>query len=225
MGCCVSRGSVQTAPLDPLVVSIFGPDNAGKTCLLRALSGDFDFDTVPSVGLGQKTFMYDDVKMTFYDLGGHSKFRNVWTRFYAESWGCLFVVDSSDPARFAETKEILEGLREHKMMKGKPIVVVANKQDLPNALSSEELRKALEIPDDVPVYEAIATSVVDGKCNQGVNDATNALITTLVQNHEKLRVRVEQDMKEQEEIERKEREEKLERVRKRQAEKSEASEN
>lgn len=224
MGCCVSRGSVGTVPLDPLVVSIFGPDNAGKTCLLRALSGDFDFDTVPSVGLGQKTFMYENVKMTFYDLGGHAKFRSVWSRFYAESWGCLFVVDSSDSARFAETKEILDGLRSHKMMQGKPIVVVANKQDLPGALSGEELKKVLELPDDVPVYGAIATSVVDGKCNKGVNDATSALITVIVQNHEKLRVRVDEDTKEQEEIERKEREEKMERLRKRQEEKSDQSE-
>ena len=141
MGSCVSTQPTATIPLDEIEISIFGIDNAGKTCFLRSLAGNFDFDSVPTVGFGQESFMYDDVKLKVYDLGGNENFRSVWKRYFAEIWGFIYVVDAADPDRFEESKAQLKEMVENKMLKNKPLIVVANKQDKPNAVPAEKLKK------------------------------------------------------------------------------------
>lgn len=43
----------------------------------------------------------------------------------------MFVVDSNDRDRLAEAKEELHGILDSDEMRGVPVVVIANKQDLP----------------------------------------------------------------------------------------------
>jgi len=46
--------------------------------------------------------------------------------------GLIFVVDSSDRARMEEAREELFGILESDEMRGVPVVVLANKQDMPS---------------------------------------------------------------------------------------------
>ena len=46
--------------------------------------------------------------------------------------GLLYVVDSADRERISESREELFNIMENVEMQGKPIVVIANKQDLPS---------------------------------------------------------------------------------------------
>ena len=48
-------------------------------------------------------------------------------------------MDSCDRERIDESREELEGILEEGNMKGVPIVVLANKQDMPNAMSPAQL--------------------------------------------------------------------------------------
>lgn len=48
------------------------------------------------------------------------------------SSGLLFVVDSSDRERIAESREELFGILDSDEMREVPVVVIANKQDLPS---------------------------------------------------------------------------------------------
>ena len=148
MGCVSSQATV---PIDDIIISIFGIDNAGKTCLLRSLAGNFEFDCVPTVGLGQESFMYNDIKLTVYDLGGNAKFRSVWERFYAATWGFIWVVDASDEARINESKEALHKMIQHEFLKTKPFIVVANKQDKEGAIKAADLKKRLDLPKKIQV--------------------------------------------------------------------------
>ena len=43
----------------------------------------------------------------------------------------LFVVDAADSARFEEAKALLVQATEHECLRGKPLLILANKQDLP----------------------------------------------------------------------------------------------
>ena len=45
--------------------------------------------------------------------------------------GLIFVVDSSDRARMEEAKQELFGIVKSDQMRGVPVVVIANKQDMP----------------------------------------------------------------------------------------------
>ena len=205
-------------------ILLLGLDNAGKTTILKNLCNEDPTETSPTRGFNVKTVQADSFKFNVWDIGGQKAIRQYWDNYYEGTDALVWVVDCADEPRLEETSLELTQILADPKMANVPVLIFANKQDLPGALSGEELKKVLELPDDIPVYDATATSVVDGKCNQGVNDATSALITVIVQNHEKLRVRVDEDTKEQEEIERKEREEKMERLRKRQEEKSSQSE-
>jgi signal recognition particle receptor subunit beta len=50
--------------------------------------------------------------------------------------GVVFVVDAADGSRFAECQKVLRETIELKHLHGKPILVLANKQDLIGAASS-----------------------------------------------------------------------------------------
>ncbi|OHT03552.1 ADP-ribosylation factor family protein [Tritrichomonas foetus] len=220
MGCCASA---KTVAQEEIVISIFGLNNAGKTCLLHALNGSYDFDCVPTIGFAHATMMYDATKLTIYDLGGSAKFRSVWQRYYAFIFGFVYVVDSSDPEKFEESKKTLEGILAHPMMAGKPYVVVANKQDIDGHVSKDEIRKKLEIPEDVEIYDAIVTEVKDGKCNPGVTNSVTKLIQKILNSYDSIQKKRVADIEEQEEIEKAEHAKKLERIRSRQNEESSES--
>lgn len=223
MGCVSSSGIV---PLDDITISIFGIDNAGKTCLLRSLAGDFNFDVVPTVGLGQESFKYnDEIKLTVYDLGGSSNFRSIWTKFFPEIWGFIYVIDAADPERFEESKKTLDNMLAHKYMKKKPYIVIANKQDKEGAVPAEQLRSKLKIGRKVPVYDAVITDSKEGKMNEGVTQAIDTLVGEIVKNFEVLVKKREADMEEYKAEEDKAREEKLARIQaRREQEEKEAKE-
>lgn len=43
--------------------------------------------------------------MKFWDLGGQTELQSLWDKYYIESHGVIFIIDSSDPDRFDESKD------------------------------------------------------------------------------------------------------------------------
>ena len=209
MGCCASA---KTVAIDEITVSIFGLNNAGKTCILHALSGNYDFDCVPTIGFAQQNMMYDNTKLTIYDLGGNPKFRSVWERYYAYIFGFLYVIDSSDREKFDESKDTLEKILSHPMMAGKPYVIIANKQDIDGCATKDEIRKIFEVPENVKIYDSVAIEVKDNHCHPGVLKSLESLIEVISQKYQAIQTKRIGDMKEQEEIEKREHEEKMKRI-------------
>ncbi|KAJ3031562.1 UNVERIFIED_CONTAM: hypothetical protein HDU68_002660 [Siphonaria sp. JEL0065] len=54
------------------------------------------------------------------------------------SHGCIYVIDAADPSRFAESSEALKKVYLDSRMIGKPLVILANKQNNPSAIKSIE---------------------------------------------------------------------------------------
>lgn len=65
-------------------------------------------------------------------VGGQEKIRRLWQHYYQNTDGLIFVVDSNDQERIAEAREELHGILSSPDMSDIPIVVIANKQDLPS---------------------------------------------------------------------------------------------
>jgi len=59
--------------------------------------------------------------------------------------GLIYVIDSCDKSRFAEAYDELLNIIESDEMRGVPVVVLANKQDLPNSASCSEIAEALHL--------------------------------------------------------------------------------
>ena len=53
------------------------------------------------------------------------------------------MVDAASPERLDESKQVLGGVLRDEMVKGKPLVILANKQDQVGALSPEGVRERL----------------------------------------------------------------------------------
>ncbi|XP_032240484.1 ADP-ribosylation factor [Nematostella vectensis] len=125
-------------------IVMLGLDAAGKTTILYKLKLKETVSTIPTIGFNVETLQpTKNVTLTIWDVGGQDKIRPLWRHYFQGTEGLLFVVDSSDVLRMPEAKEELHGVLDSDEFRDVPVVVVANKQDLPNALKAGEMAKHL----------------------------------------------------------------------------------
>jgi ADP-ribosylation factor 1/2 len=62
---------------------------------------------------------------------------------YQNTQGIIYVVDCADTTRISEAREELQGILSSDEMTGAPLLVLANKQDLPNALNPARITDGL----------------------------------------------------------------------------------
>jgi len=62
--------------------------------------------------------------------------------------GLLFLIDAANPADLNLSREMLNYFQQRHQV---PIVVCANKQDLPEAQSLEVISAALQLPETIPI--------------------------------------------------------------------------
>uniref|UniRef100_A0A8C2AH19 ADP-ribosylation factor 4-like n=1 Tax=Cyprinus carpio TaxID=7962 RepID=A0A8C2AH19_CYPCA len=93
------------------------------------------------MGFNVETVEYKNICFTVWDVGGQDKIRPLWRHYFQNTQGLIFVVDSNDRERVAESAEELS-----KMVRidlDAVLLVFANKQDLPNAMAVSELTDKL----------------------------------------------------------------------------------
>jgi len=127
-----------------------GLDAAGKTSILYKLKLGEIVTTIPTIGFNVETLEYKKLRMTMWDIGGQDKIRPLWKHYYVGSHGIIFVVDSNDDERLdgrdeGSAKEELWRLLHEDELRGCPVLVYANKQDLPRAKSVMEIVERLEL--------------------------------------------------------------------------------
>jgi small GTP-binding protein len=121
-------------------VLVLGLDNAGKTAALYALKLDEPVEyTIPTIGFNIETIQMGPLSIQTWDLGGQTKLRALWPHYYEQADGIVFVVDSNDRGRVPLAREELQALMAQKELASVPFLILANKQDLPQALRREEL--------------------------------------------------------------------------------------
>ncbi|KAJ8003829.1 hypothetical protein DPEC_G00152470 [Dallia pectoralis] len=128
-------------------VILMGLDSSGKSTLLYTFQKGEVMKTTPTIGFNVTTLNVDNnTSLTVWDVGGQSKMRVNW-RYYLEGCNVLvFVVDSSDRARIREADKALKVILSDDNMKGVPLMVLANKKDLPNSMTIREVCKQLDLP-------------------------------------------------------------------------------
>ena len=124
---------------------IIGLDNAGKTTILYRLHKDEVVQTVPTVGFNVESVSYKNLKFQVWDLGGQTSLRPYWRWYYENSNAIIYVVDSTDKDRLDIARQELELMLEEEEVKGLPLLIFANKQDSPDALSESEIVNALDL--------------------------------------------------------------------------------
>eukprot|EP01012_Entosiphon_sulcatum_P031408 TRINITY_DN395_c0_g1_i2.p2 TRINITY_DN395_c0_g1~~TRINITY_DN395_c0_g1_i2.p2 ORF type:complete len:179 (+),score=50.66 TRINITY_DN395_c0_g1_i2:32-568(+) len=125
---------------------ILGLDNAGKTTFLRRLSDEDPSNTSPTQGFNIKSVQREGFKLNLWDIGGQKAIRSYWANYFDETDLLIWVVDSSDKKRLEETGTELTALLAEDKLQNVPLLVLANKQDLAEALTPAEVSEALQLP-------------------------------------------------------------------------------
>nr|QXF29062.1 Arf1d [Planomonas micra] len=120
-------------------LALVGLDNAGKTTLLYKLHLGVSVTTIPTIGFNAETVTYGRVRMNIFDVGGQEKIRPLWRQFLDGAGGVIYVVDSSDAERVTIARDELHSLLMQPSLATASVLVFANKQDMPGALSAADL--------------------------------------------------------------------------------------
>ena len=151
-------------------VVMIGLDGAGKTTLLYRLKFDQYINAVPTIGFNCErvrappmsrttdvpkssasspeevpTPSRGHVSFLVWDVGGQEKLRPLWRPYTRATDGVIFVVDSTDPhERLEEAKLELHAIMSRTAGNALvPLLVVANKQDLPLARPVDQVASLL----------------------------------------------------------------------------------
>ena len=138
-------------------VLVTGPFNAGKSTVVKNLCNTsvsidrmgttvaFDYGNVTMMGLEAEVF----------GTPGQERFEFIFKIFAREVSGILLVVDATHPEDFERARKMLELVGP-----GLPFVVMANKSDLPGALSPEKIKESIGLGDGIQVVASVATKGV-----------------------------------------------------------------
>ncbi|KAI1908607.1 Arf GTPase arf1 [Ophidiomyces ophidiicola] len=124
-------------------ILMVGLDAAGKTTILYKLKLGEIVTTIPTIGFNVETVEYKNIQFTVWDVGGQDKIRPLWRHYFQNTQGIIFVVDSNDRDRVVEAREELQRMLNEDELRDALLLVFANKQDLPNAMSPAEITQQL----------------------------------------------------------------------------------
>ncbi|XP_052402452.1 ADP-ribosylation factor-like protein 13B isoform X3 [Carassius gibelio] len=197
-----------------------GLDNAGKTATVRGIQGESPLDVAPTVGFSKVDLKQGKFEVTIFDLGGGKRIRGIWKNYYSESYGVVFVVDSSDVQRIQETRDTMAEVLRHPRIAGKPVLVLANKQDQDGALAEADIIETLSLEKLVNENKCLCQiepcSAVLGygkKVDKSIRNGLNWLLNNIAKDYEAISERVQRDTAEQKAQEEKDKKERAERVR------------
>eukprot|EP00731_Ephydatia_muelleri_P030283 Em0021g806a len=104
-----------------------GLDAAGKTTIMYKLKLGEVVTTIPTIG--------------------RAKLRPLWRHYYQNTEVLIFVVDSNDRERLSQSQEELQKMLREDELRDVILLVLANKQDLPNAMGVQEITEKLGLND------------------------------------------------------------------------------
>uniref|UniRef100_A0A2K5DJY9 ADP ribosylation factor like GTPase 2 n=1 Tax=Aotus nancymaae TaxID=37293 RepID=A0A2K5DJY9_AOTNA len=105
-----------------------------------------DVDTIsPTLGFNIKTLEHRGFKLNIWDVGGQKSLQSYWRNYFESTDGLIWVVDSKDRQCMQDCQWELQSLLLEECLAGATLLIFANKQDLPGALSSNAIREALEL--------------------------------------------------------------------------------
>mmetsp|Transcript_35654 Transcript_35654/g.33800 ORF Transcript_35654/g.33800 Transcript_35654/m.33800 type:complete len:530 (-) Transcript_35654:55-1644(-) len=129
-------------------VSFLGTSGGGKSSIINALQGNFNMKIKPSLGFKPTTMMLgENINVKFYDLGGGVKIRGIWAEYYHDVHAIVYVFDASikEEKELNESIELFKNTVNHPLLLNKPLLILANKQDKEDPLSSSQISELLKL--------------------------------------------------------------------------------
>ncbi|KAM9457313.1 ADP-ribosylation factor-like protein 9 isoform 2-T2 [Clarias gariepinus] len=153
-------------------VLVLGLDGAGKTSLLQCFAtGTAETEVSPTMGFNAVSINREELRIDFLEIGGEEKLREFWPKYMKKARLLVFVLDAADSARFPLAKTSLHQLLAFDPCL--PLVLLANKQDLPGASGVTELYESMALGSDCDGRKlcVLGTQVLKGSADISVQDA------------------------------------------------------
>jgi small GTP-binding protein len=157
-------------------ILVTGPYNAGKTSFVKSISKKSvsvermtmeKFPTTIAMDIGHVN--HNGFVADIFGTPGQERFDLMLDVLAKESVGAFILIDSSAPQTFARANEMINKTQSEAI----PKIIVANKQDLPGALSPEQIREVMKLDKSIPIIPTVVNE------NTGVEEALDALLNLL----------------------------------------------
>lgn len=164
-------------------VVMFGLDAAGKTTILYKLKLGEEVRTIPTIGFNVESLTYKFHSLTLWDLGLRDKARPLIRHYLPGMDAMIFVVDANDRDRLEDSREFLHyavAAAEDCNETVPPVLIFANKLDLPGAMTVEEVEEGLLARRGLP--RGLSTSYIQGcvaSSGEGLYEGLDWLTQTL----------------------------------------------
>ena len=149
----------RVVPYIPKIV-VTGPTQAGKsTFVTNASDIGFSIDRRGVAGDPTTVAMdfgwlhWKNFEITLYGTPGQQRFDPVVPMLLSHAMGVVLLIDATKPSALERARYHVQLIREKHL----PMVIAANKSDLPNTMSDSEIRKGLDLPKNVPLFFISAT--------------------------------------------------------------------
>ncbi|CAL4157512.1 unnamed protein product, partial [Meganyctiphanes norvegica] len=167
----------------PIHVVLVGLEASGKTTVLFRLKYGQYVNTAPTVGFNMEKVRISGTNWLVWDVGGAEKVRPLWRSYTRATDALVFVIDSgSSDERMEESRVELQRLIKQQsaqcvtLNKSKPpLMILANKQDLPGSREPQNLSKALGLQ-DLPDSQPIAIAPCCAVTGEGLDEAMDVLL-------------------------------------------------
>ena len=102
-------------------------------------------DTKPTEGYNVESLKIGDFVLNVWDIGGQDSYRNFWRHYYTGTQGLVFVIDSCDTDRLKLCREEIVDVLSDDQLVNAAVLILANKQDQPGAMSPEQILQTLKL--------------------------------------------------------------------------------
>lgn len=185
-----------------------GLDNAGKTTILKRLTGGDVREVSPTLGFNITTLVRtigstagaenaaaassrtstpapsttsagESYTLNVWDVGGQRTLRPYWRNYFESTDAVVWVVDSSDTLRLDDCASELQQLLSEQRLAGCTLLVLANKQDLAGSLTMEQVRDQLHL-DTISshTWRILPCSAITGEGLDGAMDWVTAEVAS-----------------------------------------------